>query len=601
MSEYQFPPSSPVLNAADADFDPFRTKDLPRGRHEYPTPNPSSTAGRSSSPARHEDDKPKPASAKHVAFELPGGNEAAKPLKAFGSHVPGGKEPVRGVFGSHPAHTKKESLMKAFGHGANKYLGGAGSAAKNPTRATVSINRDFNILNPDAAVLRIPLTATKPSVIVGRSSKTCDFHFKTADKTVSRAHVRVDHTPTSIVFTCLGHNGMGMVVPRVCQVINTHDKVFVLRESGKPLLSHTLSKTIILDYQHTEFHVARGERVEMPRFANILLQVRDHVMLVNPDDCDEEMTDDEMPVISPAPVSTATPQAFIVPAPRTPQKLIQVHPQEDDPTPSKLARPTKAVTAAPKPVLPKAEAVAKPMRAAVPTTIMAPSTPATPVTPATPATPATLATPVALAAAQVTAPIVAPVKIQTQAVAPVSAKRASTPLSDRSTNLPQTPPAKRRAISEEPSLKKHRTDAFKPEIAASDRDKDGKVIIDQGCLENVSKLGEIKNILINHLAFLRLSSTPGSFLNTILAVVSTLSLAQLRAVLNLVECIGIIYRQGKDAAGKPLEEEYYYIPEKDTDPERQTLVGLIKGHGGLRACRKTHKQYYWKRPAPIKK
>lgn len=112
---------------------------------------------------------------------------------------------------------------------------------------------------------------------------------------------------------------------------------------------------------------------------------------------------------------------------------------------------------------------------------------------------------------------------------------------------------------------------------------------------------EISNILINHLAFSRLSSTPASFLNTILAVVSELTLEQLRTVLHQIDCIGVIYREGKDAAGKPLEEEYYYIPEKDEDSERTKLVSSIKGHGGLRACRRKHKQYYWKKPAPIKK
>lgn len=582
MSEYQFPPSSPVLNAADADVDPFRPKDLPRGRHEYPTPNPSSTVGRSSSPARHEDEKARAdeksrvAGAKHVAFEFPRGNEAAKPTPpGFYSHSDGGK---------------KEPSKGTFDRSANKYLGGAGMAAKNPNRATVSINRDFNILNPDATVLRIPLTASKSSVVVGRSSKTCDYYFKTVDKTVSRAHVRVDHTSSTLVFTCLGHNGMRMVVPRVCQVTNTRDKVFVLRESGKPLPSHALSKTIILDYQHTEFHVARGEQVEMPRFANILLQVRDHVMLVNPDDCDEELTDDEEPVVAPTRGPINTPQKFSVPAPLTPKKTTQTQPQDNDSTPSKLVRLSKNVAAVTKPQVTKTEAPVKKMK-----------TQASGTTSGALVMPPKAQTAQAKVAVTASSPVAVPAVVLTQATATVSVKRASTPLSNKSTNVPQTPPVKRRALSEEPSLKKPRTEASKPAPSNFDRDLDGKVIIDQGCLDNVSKLGEIKNILINHLAFLRLSSTPGSFLNTILAAVSTLSLAQIRAILNLVECIGVIYRQGKDAAGKPLEEEYYYIPENDTDPERQRLVTLIKGHGGLRACRKTHKQYYWKKPAPIKK
>lgn len=42
--------------------------------------------------------------------------------------------------------------------------------------------------------------------------------------------------------------------------------------------------------------------------------------------------------------------------------------------------------------------------------------------------------------------------------------------------------------------------------------------------------------------------------------------------------IGVIERTGKDAAGKALENEYFF-----------------KGRG-LRSCRQTHKQYFWKRP-----
>ena len=76
---------------------------------------------------------------------------------------------------------------------------------------------------------------------------------------------------------------------------------------------------------------------------------------------------------------------------------------------------------------------------------------------------------------------------------------------------------------------------------------------------------------------------------------------QVRSVLNNIKCVGVIYRKGKDAAGKPLEEEYYYMPENDDDQSRTQLVANLKGHGGLRSCRRTHKQYYWKKPAPIKK
>ena len=55
----------------------------------------------------------------------------------------------------------------------------------------------------------------------------------------------------------------------------------------------------------------------------------------------------------------------------------------------------------------------------------------------------------------------------------------------------------------------------------------------------------------------------------------------------------------KDAAGQPLQEEYYYMPENDEDRERTTLVSNIKGHGGLRSCRKLISNTIGK-PAPIK-
>ncbi|KAI1046519.1 hypothetical protein LB505_011801 [Fusarium chuoi] len=108
----------------------------------------------------------------------------------------------------------------------------------------------------------------------------------------------------------------------------------------------------------------------------------------------------------------------------------------------------------------------------------------------------------------------------------------------------------------------------------------------------------VGNHVINQLAFSRLSSTP---LSTIMAHLPSeekqdLSKDDLRDVIESTPCIGIIKRQGKDAAGKPLESEYYYVPEEDDDQQRRAAVvdGLRKP--SLRACRKQHKQYYWKRP-----
>lgn len=114
-----------------------------------------------------------------------------------------------------------------------------------------------------------------------------------------------------------------------------------------------------------------------------------------------------------------------------------------------------------------------------------------------------------------------------------------------------------------------------------------------------AEIEAIKNHATNQLAFSRLSSTP---LSTILANLPPTITAQpltcetLSDILSSIDWIGIVKRQGKDAAGKPLESQYYYIPDKDTDDSRRGAVteGLRKP--GLRACRRVHKQYFWRKP-----
>ncbi|KAI9865828.1 MAG: hypothetical protein M1824_000088 [Vezdaea acicularis] len=111
----------------------------------------------------------------------------------------------------------------------------------------------------------------------------------------------------------------------------------------------------------------------------------------------------------------------------------------------------------------------------------------------------------------------------------------------------------------------------------------------------------VVNHAINQLAFSRLSSTPLSvIMNNLPAHLKGeedassqenkgLTLENLKKVLDATQCIGEIAREGKDAAGRPLECEYYYIPAEDTDEKRREAVvdGLQKP--GLRACRKQHK------------
>lgn len=109
---------------------------------------------------------------------------------------------------------------------------------------------------------------------------------------------------------------------------------------------------------------------------------------------------------------------------------------------------------------------------------------------------------------------------------------------------------------------------------------------------------DLQHVLANHLAFANVQQTPLHQLQQVSSKTSTLSRVELRALLRAEPCIGVIHREGKDAAGKPLDEEYYYDMENDPETERRSLVTALKGgRSGLRSCRRTHKQYFWKRPA----
>jgi hypothetical protein len=118
----------------------------------------------------------------------------------------------------------------------------------------------------------------------------------------------------------------------------------------------------------------------------------------------------------------------------------------------------------------------------------------------------------------------------------------------------------------------------------------------------------IKNHVINQLAFSRLHSIPLSTIfgalpkelklgvpspalnkNTMSSEPSELTSPELKAILDSTPCVGEINREGKDAAGKPLENEFYYVPELDSDQmRRDAVVGGIGG-SGLRSVRKSHK------------
>ena len=126
-------------------------------------------------------------------------------------------------------------------------------------------------------------------------------------------------------------------------------------------------------------------------------------------------------------------------------------------------------------------------------------------------------------------------------------------------------------------------------------------------------LSPIRNHVINQLAFSRLHSVP---INTIMSNLpnglkqgaftgdhhlntnhtmehnesgNDLTHDHLRRLLKDTPCVGEIAREGKDAAGKALEDEYYYVAEMDGDKMRKEAVESSHGKPGLRAVRKQHK------------
>lgn len=132
------------------------------------------------------------------------------------------------------------------------------------------------------------------------------------------------------------------------------------------------------------------------------------------------------------------------------------------------------------------------------------------------------------------------------------------------------------------------------------------------------KESPIKNHIINQLAYSRIHSQPLSAIHSNLPAelkavqskksggyeegskstdVTHFSKQDLKKLMDGIPCIGEIPRSGKDAAGEPLENEFYYVPEMDADMLRRETVG-VRGTG-LRSVRKQHKVcvlFRWSRP-----
>ena len=116
-------------------------------------------------------------------------------------------------------------------------------------------------------------------------------------------------------------------------------------------------------------------------------------------------------------------------------------------------------------------------------------------------------------------------------------------------------------------------------------------------------LSPVKNHVINQLAYSRIHSLPLSTIHTNLPAElrgamakpsdyenrHIMSSSELKTILDEIPCVGEISREGKDAAGKLLESEFYYVPEMDNDEMRRQAVTTSLGKTSIRAARKQHK------------
>lgn len=116
-------------------------------------------------------------------------------------------------------------------------------------------------------------------------------------------------------------------------------------------------------------------------------------------------------------------------------------------------------------------------------------------------------------------------------------------------------------------------------------------------------LSPVTNHVINQLAYSRIHSLPLSTVHSNLPAEmrgakfkrasgsekQIISTSMLKIIIDGIPCVGEIKREGKDAAGKLLESEFYYMPENDTDEMRRETVTQSLGKTSMRAARKQHK------------
>lgn len=435
-------------------------------------------------------------------------------------------------------------------------------------------------------ILTVPMNGDE--VKVGRSSMSSNFTLNSKNKAVSRLHLTVKYLANEnmVELHCIGYNGVNITIPALTNVHTLDNHRFLVSVKDREPHSLPVDNTRVLDRSKdlTNFYMLRYETILMPLIEGTFLDVRGEIVLLQYPE-ESELKRDE---IRRRQVDLSSED--FEDANRTMDDDIEISVNSDSPKP--IDRKDTANSYVFKELTPEASFIH--------------STP--------------IVTPLADKTFVVNEEIESLPAVERE----ISAEPQQTP-TEQKQSIPATedvdaaeetaPVAELATPSVKPllnitNIRKEQTKRGRPSGKKSAAPKKKKLTEEEqiktmdaaeveATLADIESVEDLANVITNHISYSRILQTPFHSIRELASVkAKNLTRLQLRCLIyHRIACIGVIYREGKDAAGKPLDEEYYYIPEKDDDKDRVRLVEDLKGSSShLRSCRKTHKQYFWKKP-----
>lgn len=427
-----------------------------------------------------------------------------------------------------------------------------------------------------------PLDSSR--LAIGRKHGMCDIVLP-SKKSISRQHAFISYIAdkNQVKLECNGSNGCILVLPSQleCQLIkpDAEQSIFELRAKGtndNKSIEHEHDKELVSDHLLTSFVLLKGETVIMPFVKGTILDFRQAEAVLSLKPYDPSIYNDDEDNVT-----------------ETEDEMIAVMTKSDDF--NQLENNSTNFTAIEhSPATPCIEKARPIVQTNTESPLLRNKIDPTPTSPA-PISPSELKTPLTPTK---------PKKLDL--LLDFQRQIQETPLANHTNHIPQRRRDRETAFGEDSELPqpkpKHIKEADNSQQEIKQRKPSLVPSTPESLIECLQQRGidclALQHVLANHLAFASVLQTPLYQLQDVNSTITTLSREELRALLAKEQCIGVIHRQGKDAAGKPLDEEYFYDVENDSDLERRNLVFAFKGgRSGLRSCRKVHKQYFWKKPS----